>query len=88
MSSALASVLDKAVAGERLSPEERKRVVEITVDEVKGRIPIIAHIGAISTYHSIDLAKHAEEAGLDVPEIPVIFSKPATSLVGPDKPIA
>ena len=46
-----------------MSPDERKRVVEITVDEVKGRIPIIAHIGAISTYHSIDLAQHAEKAG-------------------------
>lgn len=31
--------------------------------------------------------KHAEEAGLDVPEIPVIFSKPATALVGPGQPI-
>jgi N-acetylneuraminate lyase len=48
-----------------MSPEERKRVVEITVDEVKGRIPIIAHIGAIGTAVSIDLAKHAEKAGVD-----------------------
>ncbi|MEO8508196.1 MAG: fumarylacetoacetate hydrolase family protein, partial [Betaproteobacteria bacterium] len=31
--------------------------------------------------------KHAEEAGLDVPEIPVIFSKPATALVGQGQPI-
>lgn len=31
--------------------------------------------------------KHAEEAGLDVPEIPVIFSKPATALIGPSQPI-
>jgi 2-keto-4-pentenoate hydratase/2-oxohepta-3-ene-1,7-dioic acid hydratase in catechol pathway len=31
--------------------------------------------------------KHAEEAGLDVPEIPVIFMKPVTALVGPDEPI-
>jgi acylpyruvate hydrolase len=31
--------------------------------------------------------KHAEEAGLDVPEIPVIFSKPTTALVGADQPI-
>ena len=31
--------------------------------------------------------KHAEEAGLDVPEIPVIFSKPATALVGTGQPI-
>jgi len=31
--------------------------------------------------------KHAEEAGLDVPEIPVIFMKPTTALVGPGEPI-
>ncbi len=48
-----------------MSPEERKRVVEITVDEVKGRVPIIAHIGAIGTHSSIELARHAETAGVD-----------------------
>ncbi|RYE10715.1 MAG: dihydrodipicolinate synthase family protein [Hyphomicrobiales bacterium] len=48
-----------------MTSDERKRVVEITVDEVKGRIPIIAHIGAIGTHTSIDLAKHAEKAGVD-----------------------
>lgn len=31
--------------------------------------------------------KHAEEAGLDVPQTPVIFMKPTTALVGPDDPI-
>jgi 2-keto-4-pentenoate hydratase/2-oxohepta-3-ene-1,7-dioic acid hydratase in catechol pathway len=31
--------------------------------------------------------KHAEEAGLEVPEIPVIFIKPNTALVGPGEPI-
>jgi 2-keto-4-pentenoate hydratase/2-oxohepta-3-ene-1,7-dioic acid hydratase in catechol pathway len=31
--------------------------------------------------------RHAEEAGLDVPEIPVIFMKPLTALVGPGAPI-
>src|SRR4029079_8756256 len=44
-----------------MSPEERKRVVEITVDEVKGRIPIIAHIGALSTHTSLELAQSAQE---------------------------
>ena len=48
-----------------MSPQERKRVVEITVEEVKGRIPVIAHIGAIGTRISIDLAQHAEAAGVD-----------------------
>lgn len=48
-----------------MSPEERKRVVEVTVEAVDGRLPIIAHIGAIGTHSSIDLAKHAEAAGVD-----------------------
>lgn len=48
-----------------MSSDERKRVVEVTVDEVRGRIPIIAHIGAIGTHTSIDLAQHAEKSGVD-----------------------
>lgn len=32
--------------------------------------------------------KHAEEAGLSVPQKPVIFLKPYTALVGPDEPIS
>ncbi len=48
-----------------MSPEERKRVVEVTVKAVNGRLPIIAHIGAIGTHSSIDLAQHAEAAGVD-----------------------
>lgn len=48
-----------------MTPEERKRVVEITVEETKGRIPVIAHIGAIGTRSSIELARHAEQAGAD-----------------------
>src|SRR5512135_3631532 len=31
----------------------------------------------------VNYKKHGEEAGLDVPEIPVIFMKPTTALVGP-----
>lgn len=49
-----------------MSPEERKRVVSIVVDEVGGRIPVMVHVGAIGTRISIDLAQHAEEAGADV----------------------
>ncbi|KKB12123.1 N-acetylneuraminate lyase [Devosia geojensis] len=48
-----------------MSPEERKRVLEVVMDEVKGRIPVIAHVGAISTHLSIDLARHAEKVGAD-----------------------
>jgi len=48
-----------------MSPEERKRVVEVVVDETAGRIPLIAHVGAISTKLTVELAQHAEEAGID-----------------------
>lgn len=46
-----------------MTPEERKQVVEITLDEVAGKIPVIVHVGAIGTRISIDLAQHAEKAG-------------------------
>lgn len=54
-------------AGEGLtmSIEQRKRVAEIVVNQVKGRIPVVVHIGAISTAMTIHLAKHAEKIGAD-----------------------
>ncbi|MBN9362692.1 MULTISPECIES: dihydrodipicolinate synthase family protein [unclassified Devosia] len=57
-----------------MSPEERKRVVEVTMQENRGRVPVIAHIGAISTFHSIDLAQHAERTGVDaISSVPPIY---------------
>jgi N-acetylneuraminate lyase len=59
-----------------LTPEERKRVVENVIDEVKGRIPVIVHVGAIATKISIDLAKHAEKAGADaISSVPPFYWK-------------
>jgi len=54
-------------AGEGLtmSIEQRKRVAEIVVDQVKARIPVVVHIGAINTAMTIQLAKHAEKIGAD-----------------------
>ena len=45
--------------------EERKRAVEITVDEVAGKVPVMVHVGAISSKLSVDLTRHAYEAGAD-----------------------
>ncbi len=44
---------------------ERKSVTEVVCDQVNKRKPVIAHIGAIGTKTSIDLAKHAEKCGVD-----------------------
>lgn len=51
--------------GPTMSIEQRKRVAKIVVDQVKARIPVIVHIGAIDTTMTVELAKHAEEAGAD-----------------------
>lgn len=46
-----------------LSVEERKRFVEVVIDQAAGRVPVIAHIGTIRTADVIELAKHAREVG-------------------------
>jgi len=48
-----------------LSPEEHKKVVEITIQAVAGRIPVIAGTGSNCTRESLDLTHHAKEAGAD-----------------------
>ena len=48
--------------GFTMSSIERMRVVEIVMDEVAGRVPVVVHVGAIGTKLSIELAQHAERA--------------------------
>ncbi len=48
-----------------LSYEEHKRVIELTVETVNKRIPVIAGTGSNSTKEAIELTKHAEKAGAD-----------------------
>lgn len=48
-----------------LSHDEHKRVVEICIDENKGRAQVIAGAGSNSTAEAIDFARHAEGAGAD-----------------------
>ena len=48
-----------------LSHEEHHKVVEICIDQAKGRVPVIAGAGSNSTKEAIALARHAEKAGAD-----------------------
>ena len=48
-----------------LSHEEHDRVVEITVDAVNKRVPVIAGTGSNSTREAVDLTQAAELAGAD-----------------------
>lgn len=60
--------------GFMMSAEERMRVVEVVCGEVGGRVPVMVHVGAISTFQTIRLARHAEGAGADaISSVPPIY---------------
>jgi 4-hydroxy-tetrahydrodipicolinate synthase len=48
-----------------LTMEERRRSLQITVDEVNGKVPVICGVYADSTSKAIDIAKMAEQEGAD-----------------------
>jgi N-acetylneuraminate lyase len=57
-----------------LDPDERRAVLEVALDQVNGRVPVIAHVGAVATHTAVDLAAHA--AAVDaaaVAAIPPIY---------------
>src|SRR5215218_7359664 len=47
------------------SEAERARAVEATIDQVRGRVPVIANIGDSSTGLALTHAAHAVNAGAD-----------------------
>lgn len=49
--------------GPLMSLDERKRTLDIILEEVNGKVPVVAHVGAADTKSTIDLAKHAKAAG-------------------------
>lgn len=48
-----------------LSLKEKEEILEATIDQVKGRIPVYAGTGCISTKDTIYMSKRAEELGAD-----------------------
>jgi len=70
--------------GVLLSPEERERLVEITLAEVAGQVPVMVHVGAAATRDSVRLAKHAARCGAaavsSIPPFP--FALTTASVIG------
>ena len=59
-----------------MNSEERKRQVEIVRDEVGDRLPVVVHVGAMSTRASIELARHAEAVGAaGISSVPPFYFK-------------
>ena len=48
-----------------LSHDEHKQVIEIVIDQAKGRVPIIAGAGSNNTAEAVDFTEHAQKAGAD-----------------------
>ncbi|WBT37464.1 4-hydroxy-tetrahydrodipicolinate synthase [Hyphomicrobium sp. DMF-1] len=48
-----------------LNFDEHKRVIDITIEAARGRVPVIAGTGSNSTDEAIELSTHAEKAGAD-----------------------
>jgi len=50
-------------SGPMMSIAERKRTAEIVIDQTRGRVPVIVHVGCSDTKNTVDLARHAESIG-------------------------
>lgn len=48
-----------------LDYEEHERVIRVCIEQVKGRVPVIAGTGSNSTAEAIELSQHAKEMGAD-----------------------
>ena len=48
-----------------LTNEEKKRLMDIAVEEARGRVFVMPNTGAITTRESIELTQYAEKAGAD-----------------------
>ncbi len=48
-----------------LTATEKRQIIDVAVDQVRGRVPIIAGTGEVGTDATIALAQHARDAGVD-----------------------
>lgn len=63
-----------------LTYEEKKKVVEVVVEETRGRVPVYVGTGSITTREAVALTKMAEAAGADaVSVITPFFIRPNES---------
>ena len=65
--------------GVHCSTEERKRVMDAWVKAARGKLFLIAHVGSLSLPDTQELAKYAQEVGMDATSIvPPCFFRPGS----------
>ncbi len=58
-------ILGSTGEGLLMSEAERRAVAEAVVKQVRGRVPVVVHVGALATQTACSLAAHAAEIGAD-----------------------
>lgn len=67
-------ILGSTGEGLLMSEDERHCVAEAVVRQVKGRVPVVVHVGSLTTRAAYALAKHAAETGADaISSIPPFY---------------
>ena len=60
-----------------LSQEEHLRVVAITIEEAKGKVPVLAGAGGYNTHHAVVMANEVERLGADgILSVTPYYNKP------------
>ncbi|OWF43497.1 N-acetylneuraminate lyase B-like [Mizuhopecten yessoensis] len=63
--------------GNSLTLQERKMVVEKWIEVSKKRLSVMVHVGCMNLTESLELTRHAEQAGADaIATLPPLFFKP------------
>lgn len=63
-----------------LTIDERKRVLEVVLEEAQGQVLVMAHTGAITTHDAVDLTRHAAANGANaVSLIAPYYVRPSTA---------
>lgn len=67
-------ILGSTGQGLLFTEEQRKKATEVVSKISAGRIPVIVHVGSLTTAESIRLAQHAEKCGVDgISSVPPIY---------------
>lgn len=67
-------ILGSTGQGLLFTEEQRKKATEVVSKTSAGRIPVIVHVGSLTTAESIRLAQHAEQCGVDgISSVPPIY---------------
>ncbi len=67
-------ILGSTGQGILFTEDQRKKVTEVVSKTTSGRVPVIVHVGALTTAESIRLAQHAERCGVDgISSVPPIY---------------